>query len=197
MTDLTANRFDVHTTPIAHHKEVGVDVALALLVYSRTLEEQLDSVVVLTGDGDLFPLIEALKRINVPCMIPRVELAEQRTSRFLLEAAEHTPDLMDLDEEATRIPGGHALLARDTPRPRPPEANSNDHRGIIKFVDRGDRFAFIEDTDGHTWYMSPRTVPGEPREAPMEVGMGVSFSGAPRPAPGQKYPRAWSIRTVV
>lgn len=200
VADLEVNDFTIHSMPVNHRKEVGVDVALALLTYTKAAEEHLDAVAVFTGDGDLHPLVQALKRAGVPCLIPKIKLDRQQTSHFLLEAADHTPDLFDLAEDANRTPGAHAVLSRNAPGQAAPileSVSGPTHRGIIKFVDRAHRFAFIEDLAGQTWYMSPQVVPGEPREAKMVAGIEVSFSGAPNPAPGQRYPRAWSIRSAA
>lgn len=51
---------------------------------------------------------------------------------------------------------------------------------------------FATDSEGTSWFVSRDDLPAG--RAELDVHTAIAFSGAPDPAPGKKYPRAYSIQ---
>jgi hypothetical protein len=64
--------------------------------------------------------------------------------------------------------------------------------GVITRWDLGARWGFITGADGSTWSAMTVNLPtGHDR---LDVDTKVTFAGNPHPAPGRKYPCAYTIR---
>jgi uncharacterized LabA/DUF88 family protein len=81
-------------------KKADWDVGLA--VDAITLAPKLDTVILVSGDGDFVPLVEYLK-INEGCQVEAVAFGKS-TSQKLREAVD---DFLDLDEDPGRYLIGH------------------------------------------------------------------------------------------
>jgi hypothetical protein len=65
------------------------------------------------------------------------------------------------------------------------------HHGAITRWEPDATSGFITDTDGTSWFVSRDSLPASRMSLP--VGTRVTFSGSPKPAPGKKYPQAYSV----
>lgn len=182
-----------HDFPLQHGKEVGVDVSLALWAFRRSTAAHLDAVVLVTTDGDLYPLVEALHEQGIRVVVPSVDLTTServmRTSSFLKSTAE-CPELLPLMVKYDQSQSGLVPLFMSGGAPA--ETALGRSQGTVT---RWQGTAgFITDTSGGSWFVSRDDLP-EGREE-LVVGARVTFSGSPKPRPGKKYPQAVSLRLV-
>jgi hypothetical protein len=71
-----------------------------------------------------------------------------------------------------------------------PAAESRKHTGVVSRWSGSSGFA--TDPVGVSWFISRDDLPGGRME--LSLGTRITFSGSPFPAPGKKYPRAYSIQ---
>jgi hypothetical protein len=58
----------------------------------------------------------------------------------------------------------------------------------------GDTSGFLTDRAGRSWFISRDDLPEGLDQLPVETV--VSFQSSPSPAPGKRYPRAYSLQIV-
>lgn len=68
--------------------------------------------------------------------------------------------------------------------------------GEITRCDPDARYGFITSAEGRSWFFSRISDHGHDPEALM-FGQQVTFTGSPSPQPNQKYPTAYSIRSLA
>lgn len=93
-------------------KKADWDVGLA--VDAIKLAPKLDTVILVTGDGDFVPLVEYLK-INEGCQVEVISFGKS-TSAKLIEAAD---DFIDLDSNPRKYLLGGQQYRERKPRPQP------------------------------------------------------------------------------
>jgi uncharacterized LabA/DUF88 family protein len=84
--DLMHAGIDVKYFPMSGtNKEKGVDVALAIDALSIGLEGKIDIAVLVTGDGDLVPLVRALMKQGIRVMLPYFDYKDGDDKSFASE----------------------------------------------------------------------------------------------------------------
>lgn len=182
----------VHTLPVYNGKEKGIDVLFALTVYSRALEADLDTVVLVCGDGDFIPLARMLQESGVDVVVPFLEgpCHDDTTVGVAAGLWEHAEGVMW--DDVVRASAGHEhmipLFVRDVARDEDIKDHPQRRFGIItRWVHT---YGFITDVVGASWYFH---ITGLNNDEKPRVGNRVLFSGAPHPTPGQKYPTAYTV----
>lgn len=191
-----------HDVELAGGREKGADVYLALEVWERATTAPLEYVVLITGDADFVPLVTRLIGRGVQVVVPVINAAPDRptlgsstlsTARQLVTATKDSPTFDDLflasehDDYPLRYP-----FVRNVSRAVVPSTNSAGRwRGTVTGWRPGQTSGFITDSRGGSWFVSRDELPEGYED--LDVGVLVSFTGAPKPAPGKKYPQAYSI----
>ncbi|MEU4742491.1 NYN domain-containing protein [Actinosynnema sp. NPDC023658] len=202
---LTAAGVTRHDLPLHGGKEKGVDVHFALEAWERATTVPLQWVVLVTGDADFTPLAARLAARGVGVIVPVVDAGTPaapgtpppawtpRTAAPLRAAATLTPAFDDLFAAADRpdYPLRSPFVRSSEAVASPIGAPRGRRRGTVTGWRVGQPHGFITDTRGGSWFASRDELP-EGRSA-LPVGTPVSFTGSPTPAPGRKYPRAFSI----
>lgn len=185
-----------HDVPIEAGKELGADVELALTVAETVRAHALNTVVLVTGDGDFAPLVSRLTGEGVRVVVPRMAVQETTgggvllTSRHLTTAGAETPLLDDL-LTATQMAGysGPPLFVgqpggADTP------SGEGMRTGVVTRWEPGATHGFITDPQNVSWFVSQDETGGNH----LPTGIRVAFTGRPKPLPGKRYPYARQVR---
>jgi hypothetical protein len=193
-------RHDVPRT--GRGREKGADVALALEAWESAAGGAVNHVVLVTGDAGLVPLITRLRERGTHVTVPVVDAEfrdprggttrELRTAPGLRDAASSAPWLEVLLRDA--MAPGYPLLYPFTAAATGQHAAGTGPRrhGTMTRWRDGDRWGFVMDGKGQTWYVASDQLPdGLPTLPP---GAYVSWSGSPSPAPGRRYPQAYTVR---
>jgi uncharacterized LabA/DUF88 family protein len=103
-TDLMHAGIEPMYVPVSQAgREKGVDVALAVDALQVGLEGKIDIAVLVTGDGDLVPLVRALMKHGVRVVVVYFEYESQRSKSFanerLLNACNYALNINELEKD--------------------------------------------------------------------------------------------------
>ncbi|NQV88295.1 MAG: NYN domain-containing protein [Parcubacteria group bacterium] len=101
-------------------KKADWDVGLA--VDAIKLAPKLDTVVIVSGDGDFIPLVEYL-RTNEGCQVEAISFGKSTSSKLI----ESVDDFLDLDTNPRKYlisQGGNGQSRQSTPRKQQPKINN-------------------------------------------------------------------------
>jgi cold shock CspA family protein len=196
------SRHDVAAGPEGRKK--GVDVYLALETWDRAAAGQLDFVALITGDADLTPLVVRLRGQGVQVLVPVVDaefadprtggLAQLHTAGDLRTAATDTVDLDALLQAA--LADGYPLRypfatpASDVGRGTTGPAGQR-RLGTITRWRPGETFGFLTSSEGTSWFVSADSLPSGYKD--LAENTAVTFAGSATPAPGRRYPQAYTV----
>jgi hypothetical protein len=189
-----------HDIELHGGQEKGVDIYLALEAWERATTTPLEWVVLLTGDADFTPLVTRLVDRGVHVIVPVLDTAPRSASSPSLHTAAQlraaTVDAptfdelfapSDLDDYPLRYPFVRSAGTASTPSTTP----GGRWRGIVTGWRLGQTHGFITDNKGNSWFASRDELPDGYSDLPIDTP--VTFTGSPKPAPGKKYPQAYSI----
>jgi NYN domain len=187
-----------HDVELHGGKEKGVDIYLALEVWERATATPLECVALITGDADFTPLVTRLVNRGVRVIVPVIDTGDRggpalHTAAQLREATADAPTFdelfapSDLDDYPLRFPFVRSAGITRTPSTTPDRR----WQGIVTGWRPGQTHGFITDSAGRSWFASRDELPDGYEELPINTP--VSFTGSPNPAPGKKYPQAYSI----
>jgi hypothetical protein len=185
-----------HDLELHEGKEKGVDVHLALEAWECATTLPLDYVALITGDADFAPLVTRLIDRGVRVIIPVLDVTGAggevlHTAAQLRAATSDTPTFDqlfapgDADDYPLRFPFVRSAAAV------PPKPQNGRWHGTVTGWTPGRTHGFITDSKGVSWFASRDELPDGYEDLPIDTP--VSFTGSPKPAPGKKYPQAYSI----
>lgn len=191
--DVTRHDLELHDG-----KEKGVDVYLALEAWERATTTPLECVALLTGDADFTPLVTRLVDRGVRVVVPVLDTEDAggpalHTAVQLRAATADAPTFDELfapsdhDDYPLRFPFVRSAGAASAPS----TTAGGRWRGIVTGWRPGQTHGFITDSTGGSWFASRDELPDGYDD--LAIDTPVSFTGSPKPAPGKKYPQAYSI----
>ncbi|SEP54295.1 MULTISPECIES: NYN domain-containing protein [Amycolatopsis] len=191
-----------HDVELADGREKGADVYLALEVWERATTTPLEFVVLITGDADFVPLVTRLISRGVRVVVPVINAVADRptsgpsTLRTAPQLASATKDHPTFDElflasEHDDYPLRYPFVRNPSSAAAPSTNPAGRWRGTVTGWRQGQTSGFITDNRGGSWFVSRDELPDGYDN--LDVGTPVSFTGSPKPAPGKKYPQAYSI----
>lgn len=191
-----------HDARMVGGREKNADSLLQQVTYKHATNRELDVVALITGDGDMVPLVMRLVSHGFTVVVPTLPDIRYthrtghrwiRSSPRLAEAATHTPDWRDMLANAIRP---DYPLAYPFTEPVPgavsrPAADGYRYATVNRWHP-DENYAFITDRGGVQWHVNRNVLP-DPTLL-LDLGQPVRFTGSPRRATGKKYPQARSIQ---
>lgn len=200
-TVLTNASITRHDVELHNGREKGADVYLALEVWERATDTPLQCVVLITGDADFVPLVTRLIDRGVRVIVPVIDVVSDkegsgssstlRTAPQLVHATKDNPtfDELFLPSENPDYPLRYPFVRSASTTAAPVATAAGRWQGTI--TGWRQTSGFITDNRGGSWFASRDELPEGYLD--LDVGTRVSFTGSPKPAPGKKYPQAYSI----
>ncbi|MEU9891132.1 NYN domain-containing protein [Sphaerisporangium sp. NPDC051011] len=189
-----------HSVVYDGNKESGADVALSLAAYSAATSRAVDVVVLVTGDSDYLPLIDRLRSMGVPVVIPQISservATTARTAAFLVKAADRAPKWEDLFSAALD-PAYPLMYPFNIPiagTMGSPRAADGYRYGTVQRWEHFQNHGFIRDKHGTAWFVGVADLPPGLKRLP--VGQAVRFNGVDRIPQGWKYRQAHAVVPV-
>lgn len=202
--DRVLHRYGIvrHDALVVDGHEKNADALLQQVTYQHATERALDAVALITGDGDLLPVVNRLTRDGITVVVPSLPeirytdhtgLRWIRSSPRLAAAATHAPDWRDLLTTAIRPDYPLAWPFTDPVEGVIARIAADGHRyGTVNRWDPGESYAFVTDRGGVQWYVNRNSLPDN--TLLLDLGQPVQFTGSPRPAPRRNYPQIRRIQ---